>query len=221
MEIWLDTSDLNLVEQAKQMGILFGVTTNPSIVSKSKLGMEDLLEQLLKIQKGPVTAQVTAEKAPEMIQQGEALFRFSNRLLIKIPVTGEGLKAIYALSQNKIPVMATAVFDPNQVLLAASAGASYIAPYFSLICEDDIHGIEPLKAMLRLLHRYNFPSKLLAASLRNPEQVKECAEIGAHAVTLNEKVFNAFIEDHQLTRQAIDRFARDWKNAPKRKSLPL
>ena len=131
MEIWLDTADLKTLEQAKQMGILFGITTNPSIVAKSQWGMEELLEKLLQMQKGPVTAQVTADQAPAMIQQGEALFRFSNRMVIKVPVTAEGLKAIHALTEKKIPVMATAVFDPNQVLLAASAGAQYIAPYFS------------------------------------------------------------------------------------------
>ncbi len=221
MQIWLDTVDLGLIQQAKAMGILYGVTTNPSIIAKSKLTLEENVEKILHLQKGPVTVQVTAEDSPGMIHQGEALFGFSNRIIVKVPVTPEGLKAIYALSQIGIPTMATAVFDANQVLLAASSGAVYIAPYYSRICEADIDGIEALKSMLRLLHRYNFSSKLLAASLKSAEQVRQCAEMGAHAVTLNEKVFHLFVEENPLTRQSIDRFAKDWTDAKERRSLPL
>jgi transaldolase len=130
MEIWLDTAELDLVQTAKEMGILHGVTTNPSIIAKSKMGMEDLLEKLLQMQPGPVTAQVTAEEAPEMVKQGSSLRQFSNRIIVKVPVTTEGVKAIYGLKLLQIPVMATAVFDSNQVLLAAKAGAAYNAPYF-------------------------------------------------------------------------------------------
>jgi len=221
MQIWLDTVDLDLIQRAKAMGILYGVTTNPSIIAKSKVNLEEALVQILHLQKGPVTVQVTAEDSPAMIHQGESLFGFSNRIIVKVPVTPEGLKAIFALTQSGIPTMATAVYDTNQVLLAASSGASYIAPYFSRICEADIDGIEALKAMLRLLHRYNFSSKLLAASLKSSEQVKQCAEMGAHAVTLNEKVFQQFVEENPLTRQSIDRFAKDWTSAKERRSLPL
>ncbi len=221
MEIWLDTVDLPKVEEAKRMGILFGVTTNPSLVSKSKLSMEKTLEQLLEIQPGPVTAQVTAHHAEKMIHQGEALYSFSNRLMVKVPVNPEGLKAISALSKSGIPVMATAVFDTNQALLAAAAGASYIAPYYSRICENDISGIEPMRAMMRMLLRYRFTAKVLGASLKTAEQVKECAEMGMHAVTLNDKVFSLFIEENPLTRQAVERFSKDWEKAPQCQLLPF
>lgn len=221
MEIWLDTIDFDLIKKAKNMGILYGITTNPSIVSKSNFPLEELLKKLLVEQNGPVTVQVTSDQASQMIHQGEALFSFSNRILIKVPVTGEGLHAIHAFSLKGIPTMATAVFDQNQILLATKAGASYIAPYFSRICENDIEGIETVKAMMRMLTRYNFSSKIIAASLRTAEQIKECAEIGIHAVTLNEKVFESFLEDHPMTKQALQRFSRDWEEAPARKSLPL
>jgi len=220
MQIWLDTVDFSLIEKARQMGILYGITTNPSIAAKSNMHLEDLLEKLLAIQNGPVTAQVTANEASRMIIQGEALFNFSNRIIVKIPATGEGFKAIHALSP-RIPTMATAVFDVNQVLLSAKAGAAYIAPYYSRICEADIDGIEAIRAMLGLLQRYGFSSKLLAASLQSPEQVKELAEMGAHAVTLKEDVFRSFIGDNPLTLQSLDRFALDWAQAKQRRSLPL
>lgn len=221
MQIWLDTADFKRIEKAKQMGILYGVTTNPSIVAKSNLALEDLLEKLLHMQKGPVTAQVTAETRDVMIQQGQALYAFSPRMIVKIPVTEEGLQAIHALSEQKIPTMATAIFDPVQVLLAARAGATYIAPYFSRIYEGDLDGLEVLKSMLKLLQHYQFSSQLLAASLRSSEQVKHCIELGAHAVTLNSEVFDSFIGNHAQTMEMVERFSQDWTKAAKRRSLPL
>lgn len=215
MEIWLDTADLASIEEAKNMGILHGVTTNPSIVSKSKLSLEELLSQILQLQDGPVAAQVIAGDATGMIKQGKALFGFSNRMVVKVPVTKEGLKAIYALSKDKIPVMATAIFETNQSLLAARAGGHYIAPYFSAICDEDINGIEQLKEMLCLLERYRYPSKLIGASIKGAEQAKQCSEIGVHAVTLDAEIFHTFIEDHPETIKTSARFAKDWKNGKK------
>jgi transaldolase len=212
MQIWLDSARLEPIQKAAQMGLLYGVTTNPSIVSKSQMSLEDLLGKILQIQKGPVTAQVTAKEGAEMVRQAEALFQFSPRIMVKIPVTVEGLKAIRALSP-KVPTMATAVYDLNQVLLAATAGASYIAPYYSRICEADIDGIEVIRSMLHLLERYKFSSKLIGASLSSCEQVKELALMGAHAVTLKEDVFESFIQDNPLTLEALSRFDSDWKRA--------
>lgn len=221
MEIWLDTAEFDLIESAKGMGILHGVTTNPSIVAKSNMQMEDLLGKLLQIQDGPVTAQVTAQDAPKMIEQGESLYRFSNRIMIKVPITKEGLKAIHGLSLKKIPTMATAVFDSNQVLLAARAGATYIAPYFSSICELDMSGMDQFKAMFVLLERYKYPAKLIGASLKSAEQVRQCSELGTHAVTLNKDVFLSFIENNPETLKRVDKFSKDWQTAKARKSLPL
>ncbi len=221
MEIWLDTADFEFIEQAKEMGILHGVTTNPSIVASSNLALEDLLEKILSLQNGPVTAQVTALEAPKMIAQGEALRAFSPRLIVKVPVTAQGLKAIHALTQKKIPVMATAVFDLNQVLLAAKAGATYIAPYFSTICELDMSGIDQFHMMQKLLRGYQYPSKLLAASLKSGEQVRQCLELGVDAVTLNQEVFSSFTEDHEETLSRLEKFEKDWKGATPRKKLPL
>lgn len=220
MQIWLDTADIQLIEKAKKMGVIYGVTTNPSIVAESPLTLEDLIGKILEIQRGPVTVQVTANGAEQMVLQAEALYHFSNRIIVKIPATEEGFAAIHALS-GKIPTMATAVFDVNQVLLAAKAGASYIAPYYSRICEADIDGIEAIRAMLGLLRHYGYSSQLLAASLRSPEQVKELAKMGAHAVTLKESVFNSLIENNPLTLQSVTRFSQDWNSAKRPRSLPL
>lgn len=221
MEIWLDTADFGLIETATQMGILHGVTTNPSIIAKSKMAIEEVLEKILALQNGPVTAQVTATDSSKIVEQGVFLNKFSDRIFVKVPVTAEGLKAIHALNNKKIPTMATAVFDPNQVLLAARAGAQYIAPYFSSICESDLSGINEFNSMLKLLKYYQFPAKLIAASLHTAEQVRECFELGADAVTLNPEVFSAFIENHEETLNRVQKFAKDWKTAKISKKIPF
>jgi transaldolase len=184
MEIWLDTADLELIGSAKQMGILHGVTMNPS---------KGVLEKLLSSQSGPVSVQLTTSSSPKMVDQARSFQAISPRILVEIPVTEEGLKAIHQLAGEKVPTVATGVLDLNQALLAARAGAFYIAPQFSRICEEDMDGIEIVKSMLRLLHRYQFSSKLMASSIGSTEQIKECVEMGAHAVVLNERVFRDFL----------------------------
>jgi transaldolase len=210
MEIWLDTTDIPTIKKAKRLGILHGVTTNPSIVAHSKKGLEELLKALLETQDGPVAVQVTLPSGEEMVGQGEAIAQFSPRFIVKVPVTAEGLFAIHTLSAKKIPVMATAVFDPNQCILAARAGALYIAPYYSHICDEELEGYETFCKMVKLLERHGYSSKILAAALRTTEQVRECASIGVDAVTMNEKIFEEYIADHPSTIKALSRFDLDW-----------
>jgi transaldolase len=219
MEIWLETANLGAVQKANRLGVLHGIFTNPSIVARSGLSMEDLMQKLLDAQKGPVTAQVVSSKADEMIRQGEALFSFSNRIFVKVPMTCEGLHVIYVLTKKKIPVIATAVFDLNQTLLAARAGAVYISPCFSNICEAEQDGINELRMMVELLQRYHFASKILATSLRSTEQLRECAALGIDAVTLNETLFDEYVNDHPATLKKIKHFDREWKGAIKSKLL--
>jgi transaldolase len=221
MEIWLDTATPKAVQKAAQLGILHGVTTNPSLAARSEMALEDLLRTLLDQQKGPVSAQVISSAADEMIKQGEALSKLSDRILVVVPVTREGLKAINVLSSKKIPVIAAIVFDPSQALLAARAGARYIAPFFSMICDADQDGIDELKKMVQLMQRYAFSSKILAASLRSTEHVRECCTLGIDAVTLSEALFDEYVADHPMTIKTVERLQRDWKKAASRKNLPM
>ncbi len=218
MEIWLDTSNLSSVQKAQELGVLHGITTNPSIAAQSGMALDDLLQMLLKAFNGPVTAQVVAKQAEEMIKQGEALAKLSKRNIVKIPVTREGLRAIYHLSQQKIPVMATAVFDPKQSLFAARAGAEYIAPYVSHICEADQDGIDQLRTMVQMRDRYRYPSKFIAASVHSTEHIRECCSLGFDAITLSEKLFDEYLEDHPMTIKTVERFCKDWKTAAARKT---
>ena len=220
MEIWLDTSDKNLISKAKKMGILHGVTTNPSIIASSSKSLEEVLNEVLQIQAGPVTAQVTTLDASSMIKQAEKLFSFSSRIIVKIPATEQGLEAITHLSRQKLSIMSTCGFHPNQVILSCLAGASYIAPYFSRLHDSGEDAQSVLKEMLKLIEMYKFPVKLLAASLRSSDQVRQCMDMGIQAVTLKEKIFAEFTGDHPLTLENLDRFAKDWENAKPSQLLP-
>lgn len=219
MELWLDTANLSAIEQVQKLGVLHGVTTNPSLAASSGKTLAELLSLLLKIQNGPVAVQVLAANCKEMINQAEKLRSFSDRLIIKIPVTREGLHAISVLSKKGIPVMATAIFDANQIHLAAIAGARYLALYYSKICDADINGLEIFNNMLKLLKNYRYPSKVIAASLRSSDQVSTCAQFGVDAVTMEEQVFDSYLEDNPSTLEALAKFQSDWKKAPSCKVL--
>jgi transaldolase len=211
MEIWLDTINPAAIHQAKQLGMLHGVTTNPTILAKSRSSFEKTLQELLGAQRGPIAVQVIATKADEIILQGERLYDFSQRIVVKIPVTKDGLEAIHHLSKHSIETMATAIFHPNQALLAAKAGASYMAPYFSRMEQGGNNAADHLKTILHMLTHYGLTTKVLVASLKDAEQVKLCGELGVHAITLKEDLFADFIKSHPLTDEVIGQFLEDWK----------
>lgn len=191
MKIWLDSTNLLLIQEASQSGILHGIALSAPFTRP---------QELLGAQKGPVSVLITG---PDFAKQAKSLFSLSPRLVPSIPCTKEGLQAIYTLSQEGISTIASCVYELNQVLLAASAGAAYIAPHFHHICSSDMDGLFLIKQMLHLLHRYNFPSKLLATSLKTPEQVKECAEAGVHAVAINDSTYRNLLADNPLTLESI------------------
>ena len=219
MEIWLETSNHEVVQKAYRMGVLHGVSTNPTIAARTGLPIEDLLQKLLNSQQGPVSAQVVSAKADTMIQQGLALAAISDRIVVKIPVTREGLQAIYQLSQKKIPVIATTVFDLNQTLLAARSGAAYISPSFSHVCEADQDGIEVIRAMVHLLRNYGYASRILAGAIKSTQQARDCCSLGIHAMDLNEALFDEYVQDHPMTVKALKEYDRDWKTATKSKLM--
>lgn len=221
MQFWLATTNLNTIEKAVKMGIVSGIGTNPTLLAASHLVTEDLLEKLLNIQPGPVAVQVTAPQAEKMIEQGRAIYEFSPRMIVKIPVTAEGLLAIRALTKSEIPVIATEIVDPSQFILAVQAGAHFLAPHYSKMCDEEANGISSMKLMLHFLHHYGFKAKILASSIRSKEQIIQCVSLGVDAVTIDEKVLEEWIEDHPKTKETLSRFNHDWKLAKPRSSLPL
>lgn len=214
MDIWLDTANIKTIQRAVRVGILSGVTTNPSLIVQTKREMEDVLEDLLHYQEGPVTAQVVAEDIHEMVQQGQTLYSISNRIIVKVPITKNGLEAIHLLARQGIPTMATVIFHPRQALMAALAGANYVAPYLSRIEKIGEDPWASLETMAKIFENYRLQTKILGASLSSVEQVIKCAEVGIYGVTIKEDVFEKMIEDHSATLQGVQQFVEEWNKSP-------
>jgi transaldolase len=211
MDIWLDSSNIRIVQKAVQFGLLSGVTTNPTLIAQSHKSLEDVLKDLLHHQEGPVTAQVVAEETEDMVQQGQNLFSFSNRIIVKVPITKKGLEAIHLLSRQGIPTMATVLFSARQALMAALAGADYIAPYIGRMEKAGENPWNILKSIADIFQHYRLKTKILGASINHVDQIIKCAEIGIYGVTIKQDIFEKLIEDHPLTLQRTKQFADDWK----------
>lgn len=209
MDIWLDTTDIKTITLGSRLGILMGVTTNPSLIANSGLSLEENIDAILKCQSGPITVQVTAVDHSGIIEQAETLREFSERIIVKIPVTQEGLKAMESLSHLQFPVMATAIVTPYQALFACHAGAAFIAPYYSRI----LNPLDALEGIILMLDRYGFETGIVAASLKTEEHIDDCFQLGIDAITLKKDLFETFIADQSGTFEALDRFSNDWKKA--------
>lgn len=205
MEIWLDTSNVALVKQS--VGLLDGVTTNPTILSKSKIPPAELIPLLLEAQPGSVAVQVVTS---DIVKEALALASLSYRIVVKIPATQEGYLAIQILSQQGIPTLATALFEPRQALLAFKAGADYLAPYLGRIKDTGADPLAVLGEMESIRQHYGFPGKIMAAGIRDLPTALSCLQLGIGAMTLPDPIFTAFTKDAEPTLLAIDNFSKDW-----------
>lgn len=212
MEIWLDTSNSELVKEVNELGILDGVTTNPTILSKSHLHPKELIQTLLKVQSGPVAVQINAESYIDMEQEAMKLASISPRIIVKIPVTQNGIRVMSTLRQKNIPFLATAIFDPVQALLAFKAGANYLAPYLGRIGDNGQNPILVLKQIIEMKRQYQFEGKILAAGIRELSMACESLKLGVCSITLPEKVYLHFIKDHTPTLEALKQFTLDWSD---------
>lgn len=211
MEIWLDTCDSRVISHANRLGIIHGVTTNPSLLAGAKEDHDKVIHRLLDVQDGPLAVQVTAMEADEMIRQALALQAISDRIIVKIPVIQEGLTAMKTLVEEGIAIMATAVFQPNQALLAALAGADYVAPYLSRMFDEGIDAYASLDTMASIYKNYQFKTKILAAALRTTDQITTCAAAGVAAVTLKSMLYSQFVANEQATLNSLRAFAEEWE----------
>ena len=209
MDIWLDTTDIKTITLGSKLGILSGVTTNPSLIAESEKTLEENIDTILRSQSGPMTVQVTAVDHSGIIEQAESLRDYSDRIIVKIPVTQEGLKAMESLSHLHFPMMATAIFTPYQALFACHAGASFLAPYYSRISSP----LDALEGIILMLDRYGFEAELVVASLKTEDHILDCFQLGIDAITLKQELFEKFIADQSGTFEALDRFSKDWKKA--------
>jgi transaldolase len=203
MQIWLETTDLPSIEKAQKIGILHGVTTTPAMLAANP---RETLASLLSAQPGPVAVEVSGD----MVSQGKALYEYSPRIIVKVPVSEQGYEAIHLLSKQ-IPIMACAITQPTQALIAALAGAQIVAPYFSRLMKPGDNPLAQLEAIKKMILAYRIKTSVLAVTPKTLEQIKSCAEIGIDAVTMREDVFRDFIETHELTAHAIAQYDDDWK----------
>lgn len=206
MEIWLDTANVRIIQKAKKMGLLSGITTNPTIMAEAKRSLEDILDDLMHYQEGLIAIQVTSGTVLEMVQQGQNLYSYSTRIIIKVPMTKEGLETIYLLSRQGIPTIATVIFHPHQALTAALAGANFVAPYLSKIEKAGEDPWLTLKTILQIFQNYRLKTKVIGASIKSVEQVVKCAAAGIHAITIKDRIFEELIGDQPLTLQAMQDF---------------
>jgi len=219
LELYLDTANLEEIKHAVSLGVVSGVTTNPSLVAKEQEGLtreearlrfHQLIRQICRLlPEGNVNAEVLAEEAQGMFKEGKELASLAENVVVKIPLTAQGLSAISLLAEEGIPVNATLVFSVNQALLAAAAGASYVSPFLGRIDDAGGDGVALVSQILKAFRNYEISTSVIAASIRHPRHVTAVALEGAHIATVPYRVLMQMIK-HPLTEQGLERFRLDW-----------
>ncbi len=210
MKFFIDTANVDEIREANQMGIICGVTTNPSLVAKEGRDFKQVIEEIVSIVDGPVSGEVKADTctAEDMIKEGSEIAAIHPNMVVKIPMTAEGLKAVKALAAKGIKTNVTLIFSSAQALLAARAGAAYVSPFLGRLDDISASGIELVKDIAEIFMVHNLETKIIAASIRNPIHVIECAKAGADIATVPYKVLLQMI-NHPLTVLGIEKFQRD------------
>ncbi|CDO05080.1 transaldolase [Oceanobacillus picturae] len=209
MKFFIDTANIEEIRSANALGILAGVTTNPSLVAKEGISFHDRLGEITEEVSGSVSAEVIAEDAEGMIQEGKELAAIAPNITVKIPMTLEGLKAVKALSDLNIKTNVTLIFNANQALLAARAGASYVSPFLGRLDDIGHDGMNLIATIAEIFDRHDIPSEIIAASIRHPLHVIDAALNGAHIATIPYNVLEKLVK-HPLTDQGIEKFLTDW-----------
>ncbi len=214
MKFFIDTANITEIKEAWEIGVIDGVTTNPSLISKEKKEPIKLLKEICAIVDGPVSAEVVSLDAAGMIKEARQLSKIHKNIVIKIPMTTEGLKATKKLAGLKIKTNVTLVFSANQALLAAKAGATYVSPFVGRIDDISSYGMELVSQILEIYDNYGFETEIIVASIRNPVHVLDAARMGAHVATIPFKVIEQ-LSKHPLTDIGIKNFLADWEKVPK------
>ena len=214
MKIFLDTASLRELREGAALGVVDGVTTNPSLLARESGDAEETLLEICRIIDGPVSAEVVATDPEGMIREGRHWASLHDNIVVKCPCTPAGLQATRALSKEGHRVNVTLVFSAPQGLLAAKAGAAYCSPFIGRLDDISAPGMEVVADLVQIYRNYSFPCEVLAASLRHPRHVVEAAKIGSHVATMPFKVFSSLIK-HPLTDIGLKRFLDDWENAKK------
>jgi len=209
MKIFLDGADTGELKEALTWGLIDGVTTNPSLLAKTGRPYAEVLREICSLIDGPVSAEVVATEAPQMLEEGEKLARLHPNIVVKCPVTLEGLKATSALAKRGIKVNVTLIFSPVQAYAAAKCGATYVSPFIGRLDDIGHDGMTTVEQIMRILRNYNYPTQVLAASLRNSLHVLKAAELGVHVATLPFNLIKQML-CHPLTNIGLQQFLSDW-----------
>ncbi len=210
MKFFIDTANVKEIRDAASLGILDGVTTNPSLVAKEGKDFHGVLREIVSIVNGPISAEVTSTNKEEMLDQGRELARIHPNIVVKVPLTLEGLQCCKVFRSEGIKVNVTLCFSPSQALLAAKAGATYISPFVGRLDDISHDGMELIGQIRTIYDNYGFETEILAASMRHPRHIVESALAGADVVTMPYSVVTQLIK-HPLTDLGQDKFLADWK----------
>src|SRR3954447_12490232 len=214
MKLFLDTADIEEIRIAARWGVLDGVTTNPTLYAKIGGSYEDILKQICDLTPGPVSAEVVAEDADGMLREGREFAKLAPNIVVKVPMSEEGLEAMYRFAEEGIRTNCTLIFTANQGLLAAKAGASLLSPFVGRLDDINEEGMDVIRELVPIVDTYDLDTEVLVASVRHPRHVTESALIGAHIATLPFKILQQMVH-HPLTDKGIVTFRKDWDNARK------
>jgi len=214
MKIFLDTANVEHIREANNLGVVDGVTTNPSLIAKEGRDFIQVVEEICSIVDGPISAEAVSLDAEGMIAEAESLSKIHENVVVKIPMTGEGLKATKVCHRQGIKTNVTLVFSPSQALLAAKAGATYVSPFVGRLDDISQEGMELVGQIVTIYDNYDFDTEIIVASVRNPLHVVDAAMMGAHIATVPYNVLMQLLK-HPLTDIGIEKFLADWDKVPK------
>ncbi len=212
MKIFLDTADIEEIRIAARWGVLDGVTTNPTLYGKIGGSYEDILRKICELTSGPVSAEVVAEHVDGMLSEGRAFAKLAPNIVVKVPMSEEGLEAIYRFAEEGIKTNCTLIFTANQGMLAAKAGASLLSPFIGRLDDINQDGMDVIRELVTIIEVHDLDSEVLTASVRHPRHVTEAAMLGSHIATLPFKVLQQMVH-HPLTDKGIVAFREDWDKA--------
>lgn len=210
MQFFLDTANLEEIKKYAAIGIVDGITTNPTLVAKEKVSLKQRIKEIAKIVNGPISVEVVSNNLEEMVAQGRAYAKWHRNIVVKVPITEEGLQAVRIFNEDRIKTNVTVTFSAGQALLAAKAGATFVSPFIGRLDDISEDGMALIADLVKIFKNYQFKTKIIVASIRHPRHVVEAAKLGADIATMPPEVMGKLIK-HPLTDIGIKKFMEDWE----------
>lgn len=214
MKLFIDTANIDEIREINQWGVISGVTTNPSLIAKEGRDIKEVMEEIASIVDGPISGEVISLDQEAMVEEARQLAKLHKNIVIKIPMTGEGLKAVNVLAREGIKTNVTLVFSANQALLAARAGATFVSPFVGRLDDIGHDGLEIIKDIREIYDIHGIETEIIGASIRHSQHVLEIAKAGAHIGTIPYMVFQQMLK-HPLTDSGLESFLKDWEKSQK------